>query len=158
MRRSTRAPSKASPNYAKTEDSEAEEVGNEEDKDEDASNPEDDDHEDGDDWEEDEEEEDVETPCGDDATTAIQMGRWGAQFLKLIAYKEEHGYCNISQHDAKNKSLDIWMNSQRHYFIQEVEKRQQDFNDRELSCWSGFVLTGGKRAQSRLLGNSLRGP
>jgi len=106
VRRSTRAPTEASPNYA---------VENEEGEDEEASDPEDEEQEDGDDGEEDEDEEDenVETPCDEDAMTATQMGRWGAQFLKLIAYKQEHGHCNVVQRDSKNKSLGLWVNQQR---------------------------------------------
>jgi len=111
VRRSSRAPTDASPNYAEggtAEDSEEEGVEYEESEgeDEEGSDPEDEDQEDGDDSEKEEEDEGE-----DDATAAARMGKWGETFLQEMAYKEEHGHCNVSR--KENKSLGVWVKNQR---------------------------------------------
>ena len=41
---------------------------------------------------------------------------WETRFTQLVAYKEEHGNCNVSTLDGANKQLGEWVGKQRYYY------------------------------------------
>ena len=41
---------------------------------------------------------------------------WMSSYNNLVAYKEQHGHCNVSHSDKANKSLYIWVSTQRKVF------------------------------------------
>eukprot|EP00957_Ditylum_brightwellii_P210886 15365520-Ditylum_brightwellii.AAC.1 len=38
---------------------------------------------------------------------------WNENFDQLCAFKAQNGHCNVSQHDARNKPLGLWVKAQR---------------------------------------------
>jgi hypothetical protein len=43
----------------------------------------------------------------------LDVGSWEAQLARLVAYKAEHGDCNVPRGWAKNSPLAVWVNKQR---------------------------------------------
>jgi len=42
-----------------------------------------------------------------------EKSSWEQRFDELCRFKANNGHCNVSQHDAQNKSLVGWVNTQR---------------------------------------------
>ena len=42
-----------------------------------------------------------------------EQASWTGSYNELVYYKEQHGHCNISQHDEANKRLGSWIHKQR---------------------------------------------
>lgn len=157
LRRSTRVvPSDASPNYADPD--EEEEMADEEDEDEeDASDFEQEGQEDGEDSGEEGENKDNGTVSDDDdeATIAVQMGAWGARFLELVAYREEHGHCNASRYDAKNKSLGKWVNHQRVFYNKWTQGEKTQMTENKIAMLNRIGFRWGKtRAEPQVPWNT----
>jgi len=49
---------------------------------------------------------------------------WSSMYEKLVAYKQEHGHCNVSKTLGDNKKLGVWVSYQRYQFKNQVKGYQ----------------------------------